>query len=352
MANLITLSTKRSQKQFEILPGETILFAGLRAGLDLPHECCSGTCGTCQAQALDEASILSMWDEAPGKSFLPEGAGRVLMCQTAVSRSAEFKLFGSLRDRDEHINSPDYFSATLQRQRRLNDDVMAFDLKLEEACTYIAGQFGLLSIPEVEGWRAYSMTSQPSHNGATQLTFVIRKKTGGFFSEWLFSGDRTGHEIRFFGPVGKAVLKPESDGDIVIIAGGSGIAGMMAILEDAIETPHLSSRQARVFFGVRNPDAMFFNDELSDMVDKADGKLSVTIAYSESPPSEPLPQGNLYISSGNIHEVARRDLVSRPAPSNAVYFLAGPSQMVEAAQSMLREDADVADNQIRYDKFS
>jgi len=352
MANFISLLTRRSQKKFEISDGEPILFAGLRAGLDLPHECCSGTCGTCQAQALEGSSVLSLWDDAPGTSLLPEGAGRVLMCQTTVTQSAEFRLFGPLRDRDEHANFPDYVSAKLQSQRRLNDDVMAFNLNLERPCQYIAGQFVLLSIPEVEGWRAYSMTSWPSLENPTQLSFVIRKKTNGRFSEWLFSGDRTGHELRVFGPVGKAVLKPEIDGDIIIIAGGSGIAGMMAILESAIETHHLSTNRAHVFFGVRNHDTAFFVNELSDMIVRADGRLSVTIAFSESNSSEPFVKGNVATTTGNIHEVAEQNLLSRAVSPGAVYFLAGPTPMVEATQTMLRERFDIVGNQIRYDKFS
>ena len=44
--------TKRNTEEVSIGDGENILFAGLKAGLDLPHECASGTCGTCQAQLL------------------------------------------------------------------------------------------------------------------------------------------------------------------------------------------------------------------------------------------------------------------------------------------------------------
>lgn len=66
-------------------PGETVLDAGLRAGLDLPYSCLAGSCGTCVARvALGEV------DPGGGELTAAEReAGDVLTCQaTACEESA------------------------------------------------------------------------------------------------------------------------------------------------------------------------------------------------------------------------------------------------------------------------
>ena len=62
--------------------GEKILFAGLRARVDLPYECGTGTCGTCKARLVD-GRLDDGWPEAPGRKYL-KGAGEFLMCQCAA----------------------------------------------------------------------------------------------------------------------------------------------------------------------------------------------------------------------------------------------------------------------------
>lgn len=46
--------------------GERLLFAGLRSGLDLPYECASGVCGSCQAQVVNGsmAAIRNLFPDA------------------------------------------------------------------------------------------------------------------------------------------------------------------------------------------------------------------------------------------------------------------------------------------------
>ena len=39
----IQLNARNRGYEFEVLPGERVLYAGLRAGIELPYECASGT---------------------------------------------------------------------------------------------------------------------------------------------------------------------------------------------------------------------------------------------------------------------------------------------------------------------
>ncbi|MEP6722839.1 MAG: 2Fe-2S iron-sulfur cluster-binding protein [Variovorax sp.] len=63
---------------FEAAPGETLLQAGLRAGIELPTSCRNGTCRTCLCQ-LVSGSIRYQIDW-PGVSADEKAEGWILPC--------------------------------------------------------------------------------------------------------------------------------------------------------------------------------------------------------------------------------------------------------------------------------
>src|SRR5690349_11840421 len=77
----ITVESKSGSRVFDCNDNETILYAGLRQGLNLPHECATGTCGTCRARVMS-GQVDVRWNEAPGAKKLKREKGDVLMCQT------------------------------------------------------------------------------------------------------------------------------------------------------------------------------------------------------------------------------------------------------------------------------
>ncbi|MGH7397823.1 MAG: 2Fe-2S iron-sulfur cluster-binding protein, partial [Candidatus Rokuibacteriota bacterium] len=46
----IVVTARNGAADFECDPGEKILHAALRRGVELPYECATGTCGTCKAK--------------------------------------------------------------------------------------------------------------------------------------------------------------------------------------------------------------------------------------------------------------------------------------------------------------
>ena len=63
---------------------------------------------------------------------------------------------------------------------------------------------------------------------AKGLRFVVKKKPGGALSDWLFTRSSVGTEVDVYGPLGSATFVPALARNILCIAGGSGIAGMMS----------------------------------------------------------------------------------------------------------------------------
>ena len=82
----IQVNARNRGYEFDALPGERILYAGLRAGVDLPYECATGTCGTCKAK-LVSGRVTDRWPAAPGKKHVKPQANEFLMCQCAADEA-------------------------------------------------------------------------------------------------------------------------------------------------------------------------------------------------------------------------------------------------------------------------
>ena len=60
---------------FHCAPDDTILRAGLRAGVPLPYECNVGCCGTCKIE-LVSGEVEAVWGLAPGLTEKDRARGR------------------------------------------------------------------------------------------------------------------------------------------------------------------------------------------------------------------------------------------------------------------------------------
>jgi toluene monooxygenase electron transfer component len=181
---------------------------------------------------------------------------------------------------------------------------------------------------------------------------LLKRKPGGGFGDWLFEKAARDSELDVFGPLGRAVFRPEEGKDILCIAGGSGIAGMMAILERAMQSDYFAHHRGYVFFGVRTLDDCFYLEELGRHVAASNGRLEVTLALSHQAATSSRHEREpaLGLASGFVHEVAAQAMAGRYA--DAIAYVAGPPPMVDGALRVLITQAGLSAQQIRYDKFS
>jgi len=343
----ITVKARSGAGQFECEPGEKILHAGLRSGFELSYECGTGTCGTCKA-TLVSGRVESEWPEAPGGRYLKSPA-ELLMCQCLARDDCALEV-GVLRTREAGAPLPGALGGHVRGWRRLTHDVAAFDVTLDRPLDFDAGQFALLSVPGIAGARAYSMVN--FERAARRLSFVVKKKPGGTVSEWLFGDGVEGTRLGLFAPVGHATFHPGLQKHVLCIAGGSGIAGMMSILQCAGEAGHFAGWDGHVFFGVRSARDGFFLDELRALQARDPARLAVTIALSDEdvPASLPAAYPGLAFARGLVHAVAGERMKGRFADVRA--YVAGPPPMVDASLRLLLREARLSPADIRYDKFS
>ena len=344
----IQVNARNRGYEFEARPGERVLHAGLRAGVDLPYECATGTCGTCKATLVGGA-VNDGWASAPGKKYVKAERREFLMCQCAAEADLTLAVDKFVHAPDLECK-PDACEAVLRTPRRLTHDVIAFSVELERPRDFDAGQFVLLAPPGVAGYRAYSMCN--FDRGCKRLDFVVKRKPEGRFSEWLFGANRDGERLSMFGPLGKATFDSTLAKNVLCIAGGSGIAGMMSILARACRERYFDRWHGRVFFGVRTMRDVFFLDELSSFQRQFPEHVEITVALSEEdvPDSVSRDWPALRFDRGLVHEVTKRAMAGKYQDVRA--YVAGPPPAVDAAIRVLLLEAKLTTNNIRYDKYS
>lgn len=345
----ITIRSKEGTHAIDCELGERVLFAGLRSGLPLPYECGTGTCGTCKGR-LVEGEIQEMWAEAPGREYLKPERREFLMCQAVARGPCEVVVPTRLPAPWANAISPLHHRGTIENVKELTHDVVSFEVDLQQPMNFHPGQFAVLKVPQIEGFRAYSMVNY--ERDAQRLKFVVKRKPAGKFSDWLFGAGVERTAVELFGPLGKAIFSVEEQKSVLCIAGGSGIAGMMSILSCAAKARYFDHHRGFVFFGVRTMKDVFFLDDLSALVSTFPGRLEVTIAISDedAPPHEQTSHPALAYATGLVHVVTAQKMVGRYG--NAVAFVAGPPPMVDGALRALILEARLPAADIRYDKFT
>src|SRR5229473_693563 len=315
----IVVNARNGAREFECHPGEKILHAGLRSGLELPYECATGTCGSCKARLVSGRPV-SEWPDAPGGRYLKSEA-ELLMCQCVAHGDCALEIAVPLKEREEGAPAPRALAGTVRALRRLTHDVAAFDIDLEGALDFEAGQFALLNVPGIVGARAYSMVN--FDRLAERLSFVVKKKPGGAVSEWLFGEGVEGTRLGLFAPLGHAT------------AGG-----------------HFGDWNGHVYFGVRTARDGFFLDELEAFRARYPDRLAVTVALSdeEVPAALAAAYPRFVFERGFVHAVAGEKMQGRFTDVRA--YVAGPPPMVDASLRLLLREARLAPSDIRYDKFS
>ena len=344
----IRIRSKSSNHEIECAPHERLLYAALRAGVAAPYECATGSCGTCKARARP-GTIEDVWPQAPGHAYLKRERGEFLMCQGTALGDCEILVPSRLDPAAADAPRPRHSPGVLSEIRSLTHDVDAFSIALEHPIGFDAGQFMVLAVPGLAGYRAYSMVN---HAAATdRLDFVVKRQPGGGFSGWLEPA-RAGSPLDAFGPLGNATWRPGDGKDLLCIAGGSGVAGMMSILSRAVSSGHFAKRRGYVFFGVRTREDVFFTDELARLVEAAAGRLSVTVAFSDDQGAgrdSRIPRC-IDVAQGFVHHVAGERMAG--AWNDLTAFVAGPPPMVDGALRILVMDARLPTSDIRYDKFT
>jgi NAD(P)H-flavin reductase len=264
-------------KQFAAPGKDSILREALAAGIAFPHSCTVGTCGTCKAK-LVSGKVREITDAALILTSEELRDGYILACQSVAKRSVELDVAG-MADLPDHELSE--LAGVVTAQRKLTADILRLTVKLEDHLEFTAGQYAELQFAEFSGPRSYSFADAPSNVDGTSLNFIVRHVPGGEFTDWLFSGDRTGERLDLTGPLGNLWLRP-SDLPVLCVAGGSGLGPLKAMLQQAMNGD-AADRDVVLVFGARAQPDLYCLDELDAVAAGWKGSFQRQLILSEEP---------------------------------------------------------------------
>lgn len=321
-------------------PGETVLSAGLRSGIGMPHLCLVGECGACRCR-LVRGEIQLKTDISQHVDALALARGYVLACQCVAVGDVVLEVPGVSPATQD---SPQLSTVgAIVAVTPLNHDVVQLTLQLDAPLRYVAGQYAQLTVPGhpvLSGQpRCYSFSAAPDAQAQRRVQFHIRKVPGGAFTEWLFEPGRVGAKVALTGPLGDFRARG-GERPMVCVAGGSGLAPIYAMLESLCGDGH--APDVTLFLGARSRADLYFQHELARLQDKWQGRgrlLVVPVLSSE--PAGPDWDG----LTGNVAD----HLASFCDPALSSFYFCGPPAMVDHLLQRLDGVADSA--HIHYDRF-
>ena len=203
-----------------------------------------------------------------------------------------------------------------------------------------AGQHVDVRLTAPDGYsaqRSYSIASPP---GGTGLELTVQRLADGEVSPYLTEVLAPGDPLELRGPIGGwFVWRAEDTGPVLLVAGGSGVVPLMAM----IRARALSGSRApfRLVYSVREPETALYASELAERA-RTDAGLEVTYVYTRSTPAGwPMPAGRI---NADILTAGQAAL-----PGLSV-FVCGPTGFVEAAADLL-VDAGHEPGTIKTERF-
>lgn len=332
-----TVTVEPSGRQFAVGRGQSILEAALAQGIAFPHSCTVGTCGSCKCR-LKSGKIREITNFGYVLSAEELRSHVILACQAATKSDVTLDVPGLS---DKQLHPAQDYAGTLTDTVDLTHDIKRITLQLDRPLIFDAGQYAQLAVPDVWGARAYSFAIPPVAHGNPQVSFFVRRIPGGVFTDWLFSEDRRGQSFKVHGPSGNFWLRP-SRAPMLGIAGGSGLAPLLSILQEAAAR-HVG-RPCTVLFGARAARDLYVLDELDAIGRTWNGNFNFVPVLSEEP-VESTWSGARGLVTDHIDAH-----LGRLAVDDAEAYLCGPPPMIDAAIQKLRA-LGIAEQQIHFDKF-
>lgn len=203
---------------------------------------------------------------------------------------------------------------------------------------HLAGQHVDVRLTAEDGYSTQRSYSIASAADGERLELTVQRVPDGEVSPYLVEELAVGDQVELRGPVGGwFVWRPEQTEPVLLIAGGSGVVPIMAM----IRARRAAANRApfRLIYSVRTPEDRMYLSELR----RADPGLDTTFLYTRrAPDGWSRPPARLDV----------RDLVAAgwPPDFEPTVYVCGPTGFVEHAADLLVDLGHSADR-IRTERF-
>lgn len=326
-----TVHIRPVNRSIEIEAGSTILESALSSGIDYPHGCRSGNCGACKSR-LHSGDV----EHSPYSPFALSDYeyddGLILACRTVPWSDCEV----SWCEPDEHLIHPiRSLECEVASITRLTHDIVSLKLRILSGGPFAfnPGQFTSLTFLGMPR-REYSIAS--FENGDT-LEYYIKKIERGIASPFVFDDLCVGDLLTAEGPFGNMYFREDHQGDIIALAGGSGLSAIQPIVIRALTV--YSEQLITLYHGVQSENDLYKFELFENLAEKYQNFDYVPVLSNE--------KGDTHRRTGNLDEVIESDLQSI---ENVKAYLAGPPPMVSSCVKILKYKG-LTDEHIHADPF-
>jgi CDP-4-dehydro-6-deoxyglucose reductase, E3 len=250
-------------RTFRVRAGDVLLDGALANGVEIPHDCRAGTCGTCMVQVVKGQTVC-------GETHTQ---GMVHACQARVVSDLEVEM--------EDVPEIDTCRARIAGLRELAPDIVELAIAPEKEIAYLPGQYFRFAFSGFPA-RAYSATaSLDGRIGGRVIRLNVKRVRGGRVSSALGTSIRPGHRLRMQGPFGQAFLRPGGKGRLILAGSGTGFAPVWAIacmaLRENLERPIV------MIAGARRLSALYMRPALVQLARMPNVAVIPTIDEGPSP---------------------------------------------------------------------
>jgi ferredoxin-NADP reductase len=206
--------------------------------------------------------------------------------------------------------------------------VRSLTLEVPDWPGHLPGHHIDVRVTAEDGYQAQRSYSIATPVDGTRLTITVERLDDGEVSPYLTDVLEVGDRLELRGPIGGYfVWEPDRGGPLQLVAGGSGIAPLMAMLRARLEAG--SDVPVRVLASWRSGEDVIYADELNAIAGDAAG-IEITHTFTRSAPDGWTGR------TGRLDREVLAALAWTPSELPLAY-VCGPTGLVEAVASALVE---------------
>ncbi|WP_428266322.1 FAD-binding oxidoreductase [Haliangium sp.] len=335
------ISFQHVDKSIEADEGEWMYEVVERAEGGIPFACKAGACGTCATPVVEGIDSLGKVSAREARTLTELGLDldtyRLPCLKDVGASDVVWGRPHSAADADTELGTHE---VVVESYRPLNLTVAELRFFVDKADFHARpGQYMIFHIPDAPRTvrRSYSISTPPSDTRHFEI--CVRAVAGGYGSNYVHRL-RPGERLAVEGPYGDFVLDEASERDIIMIATGTGIAPIKAMLMHLLDKR--SKRRVRLFFGLRHETDLFYTDLLRGLAAHYPA-LEYWITLSQADPARWAGP------RGRVTDLIDTHVSAADAATSEVY-LCGGRPMIESSTAALRALGFSADT-IHYERF-
>lgn len=312
---------------------ETVLNGALRHNIKFPHSCKVGGCGTCKCRLIS-GKVKEFTDKSYLLSKQEIAENYILACQSMPKSDVVIEIPNWNENSHE-------IAGQISKIEAMTHDISKVSVSLESHIHYRAGQYVSIQSSDADiPARCYSFAQSNTPGGNQLVSFFVRGVTGGRMSNWLIDPLNLNSKVTLSAANGDFYLRDQS-APVLCVAGGSGLAPIIALIEEAIQNNSaIVDQPLTLLMGVRSQRDIYYQDQINSLGKQWRNEFRFIPVLSDEPVASNWPGHRGFVTN----------YIDQKISLGATGYLCGPPPMIDAAMIKMQENG-MDSNRIFFDKF-